>query len=246
VTLEATSFRNLSYVETLSIRYVPTLRSVESGTFGPLKRLNDLELCHNKHLKQLSDAAFDGIIEEGKEADWPVKKIYLNDNALTHINHTLAPWEHVDFIFIEHNPFVCDCNLEWMVTNLVHYIITNQPPQKLNCYAPENLRGTPLKKLLIEPEPLAHCISRDENTKEEYENLTDSVKTAGVTILVIGIMCIVVGLSILGVLIVKRRAIAMSLMAHQQIRYERASSEVSEDYQTEYDFKYGQPTTTKA
>ncbi|ODM91751.1 Leucine-rich repeats and immunoglobulin-like domains protein 2 [Orchesella cincta] len=228
--LSEESFLDLGYLEDLSLNYNEKLIKIEQGTFGHLRNLTKLELSFCKRLEQLSDGAFQGLVEKGKEdVEWKLTQIYLNDNGLSQIDEALAPWDYVDYVDIRNNPFRCDCNLEWMVKNLMPKIekmktgLTND----INCAQPKAMRGRPITKLMLEPDLFSKCRdSKDELYPDEITIIeSSSYRAAGITILVIGILLIVIGVSVIGFLVIKRRAIAKALVAHQEIRYERADSD---------------------
>jgi len=64
--------------------------------------------------------------------------------------------------------------------------------------------------------------------------LSINFKTTTNIFLSFSVILVVIGLSILGVLVVKRRAIASALIAHQEIRYQRAGDDDFEQHQVSY------------
>ncbi|CAL8140087.1 unnamed protein product [Orchesella dallaii] len=223
------SFLDLTALEDLSLRKNEKLIKVEEGTFGHLKSLTKLDLSFCKRLEQLSDGIFKGLVEKENENKWILNDIRLNDNGLTQIDEVLAPWDQVDYLDIRNNPFRCDCNLEWMVKNLMPKLERIKPGliNDINCAQPKAMRGRAITTLMVEPDLFSKCRdSKDELYPDEITIIqSSSYRAAGITILVIGILLIVIGVSVIGFLVIKRRAIAKALVAHQEIRYERAESD---------------------
>jgi hypothetical protein len=155
--------------------------------------------------------------------------MYLNDNGIHVLHQAMAAWEYVDKLNIQNNPFRCDCNIQWMVETLVPEIQSAKREFVLDvtCREPASMRGTSLVMLSLEHEEFLKCPSGSLSVGLDADvNLpTYQFQAAGVVILAIGVVLIVIGLSILTVLVVKRRAIAHALMVHHQIRYERAEQD---------------------
>jgi hypothetical protein len=230
------SFRGLTNLRSLSISHNSNLKIIEEQTFSPLKSLVSLSLHHNRKLDKISNAAFYEIYEkEGVSGEWPVKEIQLNDNALTHIDQALAEWENVHFIDIQNNPFRCDCNAQWLIQTLVHQIAQTHPQnaRDLVCTSPAPLVGDNLLDLSILPQIFSKCgTDSDEFMGDVSQTNVPSYQAAGVTILTIGVILIVIGLAILSVIVVKRRAIAQALVHHQEIRYKRADMDDTDSYRS--------------
>ena len=72
-TLDHTSFMGLESLKELRISYMPTLKMIETGTFGTLKNLQALYCHHNRKLRRLSDGAFMGITNDPQH--WPVSQV---------------------------------------------------------------------------------------------------------------------------------------------------------------------------
>jgi len=97
----------------------------------------------------------------------------------------------------------------------------------INCSQPKQMRGKALVDLMLEPELFTRCRdSKDELFPDEISMLPNSsYRAAGIAVIAIGVILVVVGASLVVFLIIKRRAIAKALVAHQEIRYERADSD---------------------
>jgi len=227
------SFVGLKTLKELYISDMRTLKLIERDTFGPLKKLEKLYCSYNKNLDRIHNAAFEGITNSSDAGDWPLMELYLNDNALTHVSDGLVPWKVVRYIDVQNNPFKCDCELEWMATELMPELIRTNPELTTNirCNCPPEMKGDSIVELGMEPESFAKCSSSRRYLRGRgygVENKYKYHQAAATTVLVIGIILIVIGLSIFGVLIVKRRAIAAALINHQQIRYQRAEEDDDE------------------
>jgi len=227
-TLDHTSFMGLDNLTELHISHMATLKVIESRTFGSLKKLRVLQCHHNRKLRRLSDGAFMGITEDPQH--WPVQELYLNDNGLTVIDKALASWTYVEIIDMQGNPFNCNCDIQWMAEDLVTQIEQTTPALLTNirCATPESMRDRLISTLSYEHEEFIPCMTGSKNLNGDYVIPSYRYQATGIIILSIGVILIVIGLSIITVIVVKRRAIAHALMAHQQIRYERADTDEEE------------------
>ena len=76
-----------------------------------------------------------------------VKNVYLSNNELTTISFSLLPWEKLDTIKLDGNPWHCDCDLSWLVYKKNHTLISGIDYDYLICKSPEILADLPVKHL---------------------------------------------------------------------------------------------------
>lgn len=60
------------------------LKTVEEGTFAPLKSLEKLDMSVCKRLETLSDAAFEGIVDKTNVTDWRLKEVSIRKTYIYH------------------------------------------------------------------------------------------------------------------------------------------------------------------
>ena len=75
-----------------------------------------------------------------------VKNVYLSNNAITQISFSLLPWEKIDTIRLDGNPWHCDCSLSWIVSVNDHNLSAIDYTY-LICKSPEHLAELPVKHL---------------------------------------------------------------------------------------------------
>ena len=76
-----------------------------------------------------------------------VRNVYLSNNELTTISFSLLPWDKLDTIQLDGNPWHCDCDLSWLVYNKNHTLISGIDYDYLICKSPEILADLPVKHL---------------------------------------------------------------------------------------------------
>lgn len=141
--------RNCPLVKTLKVLrmdWMPALRTIESRSLSNLTGLTELHCSHNRHLQFIAEDAFT-LPPEGEEESptWPpLAKIFLSHNDLRYLDFDLiSRWDKLKQIDIQMNPWVCDCNNQWMLSTLIPYInqtnasltaglVCNEPPELLD------------------------------------------------------------------------------------------------------------------
>jgi len=247
--LDNDSFPELGALMELSLSNMKTFRKIEQFAFRPLKNMTKLSMTNNPHLKIIDDGAFEGIIDDASEIDkWPLREVSINDNGLTYLHKALLPWEKLDYINIQNNPFRCDCNLGWLVLELVPRLQQAAPAltRDLVCSDPKDLKGTDIKTLTRDSKKFEKCSSIRDISNPLLDNVSTandesrSVRVAGIVFLTIGTLLTVMGLTIIGFIVVKRRAIQAALTTPSHIRYERADTEDGSEW------KYSQQSVNQS
>lgn len=55
-------------------------------------------------------------------------QLYLHNNNLTTLDANLFPrYENLDIVDIRHNPWVCDCENQWLISNLLPVVLKKHP-----------------------------------------------------------------------------------------------------------------------
>ena len=76
-----------------------------------------------------------------------ISNVYLSNNGLTTISFSLLPWDKIDTIKLDGNPWNCDCSLSWIVSKKKHNLSSIDYNDYLTCNSPEDLRELPIKHL---------------------------------------------------------------------------------------------------
>ncbi|KAG4071851.1 hypothetical protein HA402_006012 [Bradysia odoriphaga] len=145
-------FPKMDKLEFLSISYT-TLKSIGSGAFSQLSELKTLMLTNNPHLSSIHESA---LSRKGKENPRqieypPLTNLYLHNNNLSTLDANLFPrYDNLDVVDLRHNPWVCDCENQWMISNLLPIIIKKHPTMSkdLHCNQPHALVGKEMSELL--------------------------------------------------------------------------------------------------
>lgn len=139
----------LAKLEKLNMTYMGSIYVIGKSSLGGLESLQELRLSHNHHLSYIHPSAF--AFPEKDNANitqWPqVKKLFLESNNLSTIGSDMFTyWEKMEEIHIHDNPWLCDCELQWVTGTLMARI--NQTTQHLidhvKCAEPSALAGTRL------------------------------------------------------------------------------------------------------
>lgn len=145
-------FPKMDKLEFLSISYT-TLKSIGNGAFGQLSQLKTLMLTNNPHLSRIHEGALSrpGRDNPSQIEYPPLSNLYLHNNNLSTIDANLFPrYDNLDVIDLRHNPWVCDCENQWMISNLLPIIIKKHPTmsKRIECHQPTALVGKEMSDLL--------------------------------------------------------------------------------------------------
>ncbi|XP_050396232.1 toll-like receptor 2 type-1 [Patella vulgata] len=79
------------------------------------------DVLHNLKELRVSDNGIDIIPPGYFNTLYNITDIYLNGNKLTTLNHTQLPTTKLHHLNLAYNPFVCDCNILWLIDYLRHH-----------------------------------------------------------------------------------------------------------------------------
>lgn len=141
---EDNAFPVMKKLQSLNITFVGTLHSIGKGSMAGLESLTELRLSNNHHLSHIDSAAF--IFPEEDNAAIPqyplVKKLFLNNNNLSSIDSDLfINWNRMEEVHIHDNPWLCDCNIQWMSTILMPVVKKTTPHliEHIKCAEPHQM-----------------------------------------------------------------------------------------------------------
>lgn len=137
-------------LEKLNMTFMGSLIVIGKGGMSGLENLSELRLSNNHHLEFIHESAFTfPEVDNAEIEQWPVvKKLYINNNNLTSLNiHTFIRWKEMDEVHLHDNPWLCDCDLEWVSSMLMPVVKKTTPHliDHIRCATPHPMSG---KKLL--------------------------------------------------------------------------------------------------
>ncbi|XP_067676755.1 leucine-rich repeat neuronal protein 1-like [Haliotis asinina] len=115
------------------------LSIIKHKAFVSFPLLRKVSISGNKQLEVIAYDAFLGNTHQ-------IKEVYLRDNNLGFIAGGLLPWDSLEVLELDGNPWNCDCRFRWVLQG--GYLKNNT----IRCDAPDKLRGQNL--LGISPEDL--------------------------------------------------------------------------------------------
>lgn len=124
----------LAKLEKLNMTFMGSLTVIGKGGMAGLESLKELQLSHNHHLEFIHPSAFTFPEKDNAEREqWPVvKKLFLNNNNLTSLDiHTFVRWKEMEEIHLHDNPWLCDCELQWM-SNLLMPVVKKTTPHLID------------------------------------------------------------------------------------------------------------------
>lgn len=132
VTISAKFLPHLPELRSLVLEDMNRLSRIEDFAFVDLPNLKELNIQNCWNLTHFSALAF-GDAEYLKKTDFNLTTLNLRGGFLTTLNSTLLPvFLSIEKVDLFGNPFICDCNVEWLKavteTNAV-------------CVVPKSLRG---------------------------------------------------------------------------------------------------------
>lgn len=109
--LEEGDFENI-LVSSLSLSFLPRLKTVKRGAFSNMTRLRTLQLHDNPNLIFIHPLAFQNV---------PLlHRLFLHNNQLIALSSTIRDnVPSLDELHLYHNPLHCDCNIFWLKRDIV-------------------------------------------------------------------------------------------------------------------------------
>ncbi|XP_069675072.1 leucine-rich repeat-containing protein 15-like [Periplaneta americana] len=132
--LDEDSFRGLLVLRELNISAMTHLKRIGPQTFAHLKSLEILYSSYNLKLTDLDEEAF-GF----ENNSLTLKELHLRSNALHSLPQHLVQWTDLVVVDVQNNPWRCDCDIEWLVNDLVPIIQNNNPDLVLDLHCSEPL-----------------------------------------------------------------------------------------------------------
>jgi Leucine-rich repeat (LRR) protein len=142
----------MAKLEKLNMTYMGSMHVIGKGSMGGLESLKELRLSNNHHLSFIHPSAFTFPEKDNPErGQWPlVKKLFLDNNNLSSIdNLVFIRWKDMEELHIHDNPWLCDCQLEWVIEILMPIINKTTPHliDHVKCAEPKPLLGQKLLDL---------------------------------------------------------------------------------------------------
>jgi len=175
IVLDRSSFKSdLTFLRELHMRNMPNLTYIASGAMSNLVALQELYLSHNPHLSSIHPDTFSSRRNNEESEEWPpILKLDLGFNSLSSLDrHLLGHWDVLQYLNLEGNRWMCDCENQWMIGTLlpaveevIHYQLDN-----LKCMEPEQMRGRKLHELEVHNYHM-RCLDTAGNHPEKDGNL---------------------------------------------------------------------------
>ncbi|GFG35757.1 hypothetical protein Cfor_05203 [Coptotermes formosanus] len=154
IVLDHSSFQSeMPYLRELHISNMPNLTFISSGAMSKLVSLQEVYIGHNHHLSDISPDAFSSRKDNEESEQWPpIVKLDVGHNNLGALDrHLLGHWDVLQYLNLEGNPWVCDCENQWMVSTLLPTVekIVQDQLDSLECSQPDQMRGRKLHELEV-------------------------------------------------------------------------------------------------
>lgn len=134
-------FPPMKKLESLNMTFLGSLHSIGKSSMSGLESLVELRLSNNHHLSFIHPDAFKfPETDNSVMVQVPlVKKLFLNNNNLSSLSSdTFTLWNKMQEVHIHDNPWLCDCELQW-VSNILMPVIKETTPhliQHIRCAEP--------------------------------------------------------------------------------------------------------------
>lgn len=142
----------MANLEKLNMTFMGSLTVIGKGGMAGLANLTELNLSHNHHLEFIHPSAFTFPEKDNPNIEqWPkVKKLFLSNNNLTTLDiHTFIYWKEMEEIHIHDNPWLCDCEIQWVSSILMPVVKKTTPHliDHIKCNSPDPMSGQTLLEL---------------------------------------------------------------------------------------------------
>lgn len=161
--LDANSFQGLSQLKHLNVSSMHLLERITANTFTPLTSMTHLWCSFNPLLKEIHPGAFNNMAES--DGTLRLSEFHFRGNNLQNLPLSLLPWTSLEQVDVGENPFKCDCNVGWMVTELLPFISEKTPEltTTLRCAEPEDYKDVLLDSLEGDAK-IVNCSNPADNT----------------------------------------------------------------------------------
>ncbi|KAF4521506.1 hypothetical protein B566_EDAN001806 [Ephemera danica] len=144
--LDNVSFPSLEALERLTLSFLPNLTRIGEKTFANMRSLKELIITDNKRLEFIHPDAFKDQYDYERD-QWTLKHLYLKNNQFGVLPRDLIKrWNALETLTLENNPWVCDCENQWMLDELMH-LLDSMNSNHLVCEEPVDMRGRTMQEL---------------------------------------------------------------------------------------------------
>jgi hypothetical protein len=143
--LDESSFEQLSNVHVLEVCHMDRLVEIRERTFRDMTGLRNLTISDNHDLSHLHESAFYGMFNA---THFSLRTLSLRKNALTFLFAHSLPFDKLDKLELQQNPWHCDCNFFWVTKCPA---VVGDP----RCHQPQKYRGIEVHH--VEKDAFAAC-----------------------------------------------------------------------------------------
>ena len=134
-TIEDNAFYGLHKMTILDMSSCQVSSPITKSTFRDLSSLQTLYMSDN-HIPSIAAGAFNDMRN--------ISYLWLSGNNLTTLEEGVLDTQyvpHLSTLYIDTNPWNCDCHLRWLREKLDHASYTIQDPHLIVCQSPPNVAG---------------------------------------------------------------------------------------------------------
>uniref|UniRef100_A0A1B6GM32 LRRCT domain-containing protein n=1 Tax=Cuerna arida TaxID=1464854 RepID=A0A1B6GM32_9HEMI len=202
-------------IDHLSLSHIPGITALGPFAFsGILKNKNESGKCV---FLKISNTSLN-TIDEDAFTDIDICKLDLSYNQLRWVPESLLRWDTLVAVDLQHNPWHCDCALQWMLSTVVPsaYRTDQQLLAELRCASPPELAGERLvhwynhkERVLCGPTKHDAMLTPKARTVDEgpLPQLVVTVSSSPLMIAVLLFLSIVAAMLVILAFALQRRAI---------------------------------------
>jgi len=104
-------------------------------------------MTDNPRMTYIDKLAF---LTRASETAGSLRNLYLQNNRLTTLDQKTLNFDELTELNLEHNPWMCDCRLQWMTESMQYLLDSPRESQAVMCAAPVEKLGESMKALVHE------------------------------------------------------------------------------------------------
>lgn len=183
-TLDESSFEQLSQVQQLEICHMERLVEIREKTFRDMTALHNLTISDNHDLSHLHESAFYGMFNA---THFGLRTLSLRKNSLTFLLSHSLPFDKLDRLEIQQNPWNCDCDFFWVATCPA---VVGDP----RCAQPAQFRGIEVHH--VQKQAFAACKKTGQPVSSPSKPASESAVLKTIILLMSVTLLAVLGLSL--------------------------------------------------